>query len=77
MAYDGTHLYFSDSQRGTIERVTVNGSERTTLRANLGSPVAIDVSSGAVFWLTQYSNHVEWLYKSESKTTRSFVIDTE
>ena len=77
MAYDRKHLYFSDSQRGTIERVTVNGTERTTLRAHLGSPVAMDVSNDAVFWLTQYSSRVEWLYKQEPKTTRSFVVDTE
>ena len=52
MAYDGKHLYFSDSLRSTIERIKV-GENRTVLRSHLGTPVAMDISSGSVFWLTQ------------------------
>ena len=61
MAYDGKHLYFSDSLRGTIERIEVRGDNRTILRSHLGTPVAMDASSDSVFWLTQYSTRISWL----------------
>jgi hypothetical protein len=63
MAYDGKHLYFSDSLRGTIERIEVNGENRTILRSHLGTPVAMDTSSDSVFWLTQSSTRISWLNK--------------
>jgi hypothetical protein len=76
MAYDGKHLYFSDSSlRGTIERIEVNGENRTILRSHLGTPVAMDVSADSVFWLTQSSTRISWLNKQETKTMRDFVID--
>jgi hypothetical protein len=75
MAYDGKHLYFSDSLRSTIERIKVGGENRTVLRSHLGIPVAMDISSGSVFWLTQYSTRISWLNKQEPKTMRGFVID--
>jgi hypothetical protein len=75
MAYDGKHLYFSDSLRGTIERIEVNGENRTILRSHLGTPVAMDTSSDSVFWLTQSSTRISWLNKQETKTMRGFVID--
>jgi sugar lactone lactonase YvrE len=60
MAYDGKHLYFSDSLRGTIERIEVNGENRTILRSHLGTPVAMDVGADSVFWLTQSSTRIIW-----------------
>ena len=76
MAFDGKHLYFSDSLRGTIERIEVDGQNRTILRSHLGTPVAMDASSDSVFWLTQFSTRISWLNKQEPKTMRGFVIDT-
>jgi hypothetical protein len=73
MAYDGKHLYFSDSLRGTIERIKVGGENRTILRTHLAIPVAMDVSSDSVFWLTQYSTRISWLNKQEPKTMHGFV----
>jgi hypothetical protein len=75
MAYDGKHLYFSDSLRGTIERIEVNGENRTILRSHLGTPVAMDVGADSVFWLTQLSTRISWLNKQETKTMPDFVID--
>lgn len=75
MAYDGKHLYFSDSLRGTIERIEVDGQNRTILRSHLGTPVAMDASSDSVFWLTQFSTRISWLNKQDPKTMRGFVID--
>jgi hypothetical protein len=67
MAYDGKHLYFSDSLRGTIERIEVNGENRTILRSHLGTPVAMDVGADSVFWLTQSSTRIIWLSKQDPK----------
>jgi hypothetical protein len=75
MAYDGKHLYFSDSLRGTIEQIEVNGENRTVLRSHLGTPVAMDVGADSVFWLTQSSTRISWLNKQETKTMPDFVID--
>ncbi|EFX63012.1 hypothetical protein DAPPUDRAFT_269232 [Daphnia pulex] len=75
MTCDGKHFYFSDSLRGTIERIEVNGENRTILRFHLGTPVAMDASSDSVFWLTQSSTRISWLNKQETKTMRGFVID--
>jgi len=75
MSYDRDHLYFSDSLRGTIERIGIDGQDRTILRSHQGSPVAMDVSSDSVFWLIQYSSRINWLTKQEPKTTRGFIID--
>ncbi len=75
MAFDGKHLYFSDSLRGTIERIEVDGQNRTILRSHLGTPVAMDASTDSVFWLTQFSTRISWLNKQEPETMRGFVID--
>lgn len=75
MSYDKKHLYFSDSRRGTIERIGVDGQDRSILRSHQGSPIAMDVSDDSVFWLTQYSSRMNWLSKQEPKTTRGFIID--
>ena len=76
MSFDRHHLYFSDSVRGTIERVGTDGKDRTILRSHLESPMAVQVTSDSVFWLTRYSNRVSWIKKRDSKSTRGFNIDS-
>ena len=44
LVYDGEHLFFSDSLRGTIERVGLDGGDRTVLRSHLGAPLSLAVS---------------------------------
>jgi len=74
LAYDGHFLYISDSGRGTIERVAVDGQDRSILRSHLGSPVAMFVGMESIFWLTRYSNRVNFMNKKELKT-RGFAVD--
>ena len=77
MAYDRKFLYFSDSLRGTIERIGVDGLDRTILRSHQGSPVAMDVNADSVFWMTQYSTRINWLSKGDPKMTRGFIVDAD
>lgn len=77
MVYNDRHLYFSDSIRGTIERVDVDGTNRVSLRSHLGSPVAMSVGIDSVFWLTLYSNRLNWFDKEDPKNGRGFVMDSD
>ncbi len=75
MAYDGNkRLYFSDSLRGTIEHIGIDGQNRTILRSYQGYPIAIGVTSDSLFWLTLNSSRLNWLSKQEPKTTRGFMM---
>ncbi len=77
MASDGKHVYFSDSLRGTIERIDLDGKNRTLLLSNLyGTLMDMDTSSDSVFWLAQFSSQINWMSKKEPKSIRSFVIDS-
>ena len=77
MVYNNKYLYFSDSIRGTIERIDIDGQNRLSLRSHLGSPIAIGVSVDSVFWLTLYSSRINWFEKSEPKTSHGFIMDSD
>lgn len=77
MAYDGhdEHLYFSDSQRGTIERIDVDGANPTTFFSQSQKPIAMASSSDSVFWLTDLSARLSWLGKEDPTNAHSFLLD--
>jgi hypothetical protein len=58
MSFDRHHLYHSDSVRGTIERVGIDGKDKTILRSHLGSHMAVQVISDSIFWLTGGCSHI-------------------
>ena len=74
MEVSGSDLYFADSIRGTIERIGIDGKDRSSLRSHLGSPVALTVGVDSVFWLTLYSNRLNWFRKADAKKARGFVM---
>lgn len=76
MVCNGKHVYFSDSIRGTIERIGIDGKDRVSLRSHLGSPVAMAVGVDSVFWLTLYSGRLNWFDTAEPKNSRGFVMDS-
>ena len=76
MAYDDKYLYFSDSLRGTIERITVEGENRTVLQEHLKAPIAMDLSSDSVFWLAIHSSRINWLKKQDPSSKHEFLIPT-
>nr|QJE49263.1 vitellogenin receptor [Diaphanosoma celebensis] len=76
MSFDRHNLYFSDSVRGTIDRVDIDTKEKMTLRSHLGSPIALQATSDAIYWLTSYSNRVNWISKQgDSRAIRGFNVD--
>ena len=75
LVYYAGYVYFSDSFRGSLERVKSDGTGQISLRSHLGIPVAMDVGSGSVYWLTQHSNRINWMNKTESRSTKGFSID--
>jgi hypothetical protein len=75
MVYDDKHLYFTDSLRGTIERMEVGGSNRTVLQEHLKTPIAISLTLDSVFWLTGHSR-INWLNKQDPETKHEFSIGT-
>jgi sugar lactone lactonase YvrE len=76
MAYDDKYLYFSDSLRGTIERIAVGGENRTVLQEHLKAPIAMDLSSDSVFWLAIHSSRINWLKKQNPSSKHEFFIPT-
>jgi hypothetical protein len=75
MVYNNLNLYLSDSVRGTIERIGIDGRDRVILRSHLGSPIALGVGLESIFWLSQYSSRINWITHKEPKATRGFIID--
>ncbi|KAI9560694.1 hypothetical protein GHT06_011644 [Daphnia sinensis] len=77
MAYDShdEHLYFSDSQRGTIERIDVDGANPTTFFSPSEKPIAMACSSDSVFWLSDLSARLSWVDKEDPTNAHSFLLD--
>jgi hypothetical protein len=47
---DGTNVYWIDGGDGAIDTVPIGGGSVTPLATGLGSPAALQVASGMVFW---------------------------
>ena len=76
MAFDGKHLYFSDSLFGTIDRIEVDSRNRSTVQSNLGVPIAMDIIANSTFWLTENSTFLSWFNNQPQNRMRDFVIET-
>lgn len=50
MAYDGKHLYFSESLLGIIERIGTDGQNKTIMHFHFGTRVAMDSITMRVYW---------------------------
>lgn len=56
VAVDGTHVYFSDQGAGTVERVALDGSGRTTIASEQDGPYDVALSTDLVYWTNHTSD---------------------